>query len=121
MVPRITSKTCAISAEGSPCLVWLAGSRRDRSRGGRIARRGRVAMDSDLVRKCPVSVITLRLNAEICRGHGHISGQVFQSATRPFRPISDRLYTHFVFERQGCPPENKACTHTLFSNAMVHV
>jgi len=27
-------------------------------------------MDSDLVRKCPVSVIALRLNAEICNGHG---------------------------------------------------
>src|SRR3954470_13874216 len=27
-------------------------------------------MDSDLVRKCPASVITLRFNAEICNGHG---------------------------------------------------
>jgi hypothetical protein len=26
-------------------------------------------MDSDLVRKCPLSVITLRLNAELCNGH----------------------------------------------------
>jgi len=27
-------------------------------------------MDSDLVRKCPLSVTTMRLNAEICNGHG---------------------------------------------------
>jgi hypothetical protein len=27
-------------------------------------------MDSDLVRKCPVFVIAMRLNAEICNGHG---------------------------------------------------
>jgi hypothetical protein len=27
-------------------------------------------MDSHLVRKCPLSVITLRLNAELCNGHG---------------------------------------------------
>jgi hypothetical protein len=27
-------------------------------------------MDSDLVRKCPVSVITVRLKTEICNGHG---------------------------------------------------
>src|SRR3954465_4980136 len=50
---------------GLPCLVWLDGTRR-----GRIARHGCVAMDSDLVRKCPLSVITMRLNAELCNGHG---------------------------------------------------
>jgi hypothetical protein len=65
---------------GLPCLVWL-----DRTRRGRIARRGCVAMDSDLVRKCPVSVITMRLKAEICNGHGTFPDK-FSISDPPFRP-----------------------------------
>src|SRR3954470_15641896 len=91
---------------GLPCLVWLDGTRRDRTRRGRITRRGCVAMapsararacrlDSDLVRKCPVSVTTMRLNAEICNGHGtfpdkfSISDAPFPAAlSRPRFPAS---------------------------------
>jgi hypothetical protein len=40
-------------------------------------------MDSDLVRKSPVSVTTLRLNAEICNGQGTFPDK-FSISDRPF-------------------------------------
>jgi hypothetical protein len=52
-------------------------------------------MDSNLVRKCPVSVITMPLNAEICNGHGTFPDKFSISAprfpTRPFRLILARV------------------------------
>src|SRR4051794_28007486 len=58
-------------------------------------------MDSDLVRKCPLSVITMRLNAEICNGHGTFPDKFsFSDPPSPTALPTDRAFRPALTEMQ---------------------